>query len=186
MESAETEEKSSQTLRPIPIEDVNNLETYNISCVKCDRMWIVSSQEILMYEAFKRTGDGVEKTRICFECGAEKIRKNYVLKHEKNDYRNENAWMKCKVLISEFRCCACGNSCDVNFKVTDNFVGKIPFFRYCFKKRHQFCCLCFENVKSGIADSKGRIILDPKQCRRNHGNADEDSDVELLEDHFAK
>ena len=179
-------DKSNQTLRPIPIPDVDNLEDYSINCIKCERFWIVSAEEILMYEAFKRSGNAIGKVRICFECGGEKLKERFLRQNESNNFRNLNAWMNCKVLISEFKCCCCGNSCDVNYKVTDRFVGKIPFRRFVFSRSHQFCFLCFENVKNGEADKDGRIMLDPTQCRRDHSKDDEDSDVELLEEHLIK
>ena len=179
-------DKSNQTLRPIPIPNVDNLEDYSINCIKCERFWIVNAEEILMYEAFQKNGDTIEKVRICFECGAEKLKQRFLQQHESNDFKNQNAWLDCKVLISEFKCCCCGNSCDVNFKVTDRFIGKIPFRRFVFCKRHKFCYLCFENVKDGEADTNGRVILDPKQCRRDHSKDDEDSDVELMEEDLIK
>ena len=180
------DDESIQKLRPIPIEDPDHIETYDITCCLCERMWIVSSQEILMYEAFKKTDNSVKKVRICFECGTEKVTKDLIRANECNDFRNENAWMKCKVLISDFRCCYCGDSCDVNFKVTDGYIGKLPFVRFAFIKNHKFCFLCWENVKSGAPDAKGRIRLDPKQCRPNHDSDSETSDIELSEEQFAK
>ena len=179
-------EKSCQTLRPIPIPDVNAIHEYSINCVKCERFWFPRATEVLMYEAFRRKGNAIEKVRICFECGTEKLRHRYLKEHEQNDYKNMNAWMETLVLISAFNCCNCGSSCDVNFRVTDGHIGKIPFKQFVFKKNHKFCYLCFENVKTQTADAEGRIILDPNQCIRNHSNDDEDSNVELLEKHFLK
>lgn len=177
-------EQAVQTLRPIPIEDVDNLETYDITCCSCVRWnkslfyweliphnsnstfylkiryWIPNSQEILLYEAFRKKtpNSPIEKVRICFECGQELIRYKDILQNEENNYLNRNAWMSCKVLISKFNCCSCGTSCDANYKVTDGFIGKIPFYRFAFVKPHQFCLLCYQNVKNAVPDAQNRIL----------------------------
>ena len=181
-------EQAVQTLRPIPIEDVDNIETYDITCCLCIRYWIPNSQEILLYEAFrKKTPDApIEKVRICFECGQELLRYKEILRTEENTYLNFNAWMSCKVLISKFSFCSCGTSCDANFKVTDGFIGKIPFMRFAFLRNHQFCILCYQNIKNGVTIAGNRNLLDPNQCTRNHQASNIEYQIELQESDFTQ
>ena len=141
-----------------------------------------------MYEAFrKKTPDApIENVRICFECGEELLRYKEKIQNEENSYKNRNAWMPCKVLISKFNCCSCGTSCDANFKVTDGFIGKIPFFRFAFLKQHQFCVLCYQNVKNGVPNAGARNILDPNQCTRSHRLDNTEYQIELVEAGFTR
>jgi len=149
-----------QTLTPIPYEEG---QVYaNIDCYKCGRLWIPYCTEIILYDFYG--------TRLCFDCANERDQAKFLWDTEDINFMNAKAWLPIKVKISDFDCCNCGKSCDVNYKVTDGFIGKIPFYIYLGSRRHRFCIHCFELVKLDVHR------LNPQNCRHLHTTSDEDSD----------
>jgi len=138
-----------QTLRPIPYNDV--LSYLNIDCWECKRLWIPSSTEIVLYRID-------EEKSMCFHCANEVDQERFLRRTQELVYTNPKAWMQVEVSIHKFSCCNCGNSCDNNYRVSDGFVGKIPFVTFVGDKRHRFCILCFEIVKNDLRK------LNPLNC----------------------
>jgi len=135
-----------------------------------------------MYRAYEKVNDIINEIILCIDCALEKQQRNQLQRNEEVNWSLPAVWQKTLVLINQFCCCFCGRNCDLNYKLTDGYRGKIPFHKYVFQPTHKFCNECFSTVTSLPNREEW---LNPIECKGDHSyDRDLLKDIELEENDF--
>lgn len=160
-----------QTLSLIMIPEGVGKVPYNFTCRVCERDWLLTATIGSMYEGREKIGNENITIALCFDCAIEALQTNTYKANIATNWSEKEAWVYSKVLIRKFCCCYCGKSCDTNYKVSDGFRGKIPFYKYVFQTAHKFCYLCYHKVKRLPAQDNS-TFLNPSTCSGDHSTTD--------------
>lgn len=176
-------DKAVQTLCPIPVPKGEAFKNYNFTCRICSRYWILNATEGLMYSAYEKHGNSINKITLCFDCSNEKQQGNILRETAVTHWAAKEAWQYALVLITRFQCCHCGHNVDANYTLNDGHRGKIPFYKYIGQNNHKFCYLCFNKVQNLPLNDR---YLNPALCPGDHSDEDPLDSIELHEEDLLK